>query len=124
MSHKGNIQLTVVFTATPDLVAEGDRIFNHHAGWMAESHHTDGDKALMSYNVSKCPERSNPLDPNSPPTENTNFVLMEVYKTQAGLDDHWKRGAENWSNFGAFVGWAGKCKVTSSHGAEVIHSLW
>ena len=34
MSHKGNTQLTVIFTATPDLVEEGDRIFESHAQWM------------------------------------------------------------------------------------------
>ena len=46
MAYTGKIQLTVIFTATPDLVAEGDRIFNSHAAWMAKSHYRDGNKAL------------------------------------------------------------------------------
>ena len=124
MAQKGNIQLTIIFTATPDLVAEGDRIFGSHAAWMAESHHRDGELALLSYNVVKGPELSNPLDPSSTPTGNTSFVLTEVYATQAGMDDHWKQGVETWSNFGAFAEWAGKIQVAVLHGSPVIHSLW
>ena len=41
MSHKGKVQLTVIFTATPDLVEQGDQIFESHAAWMAESHYRE-----------------------------------------------------------------------------------
>ena len=51
MSHKGKVQLTIIFTAAPDLVEEGDRIFERHAAWMAETHHREGDKALLRYDV-------------------------------------------------------------------------
>ncbi len=27
MSHKGKVQLTIIFTATPDLVEQGDQVF-------------------------------------------------------------------------------------------------
>ena len=124
MAQKGNIQLTFIFTATSDLVAEGDRIFGNHAAWMAESHPRDGELALLGYNVVKGPELSNPLDPSSEPTGKTSFVLTEVYATQAGMANHWKQGAETWNNFGAFVEWAGKVQVAVLHGAPVIHSLW
>ncbi len=124
MSHKGNIQLTIHITSTPDLVEEGDRIFASHAAWMAESHYRDGDKALLLYNIVKGPELSNPLDPSSEPTGNTIFVLTEVYESQAGLDDHWKQGAENWGDFSAFGAWASKCKVATLHGSPVVQSLW
>ena len=124
MAQKGKTQLTIIFTATPDLVAEGDRIFTAHAEWMARSHHKDGKLALLSYNVVKGPELSNALDPSSAPTDNTSFVLDEVYETQAGLDDHWRMGSQEWSEFGAFVSWASKCKVTALHGSPVIQSLW
>ncbi|MGI8861405.1 MAG: hypothetical protein ACR2GV_01570 [Gaiellaceae bacterium] len=124
MSHKGKAQLTVIFTATPELVGEGDRIFEKHAAWMGKSHHREGDKALLSYNIAKGPELSNPLDPSSEPTGNTSFVLNEVYETQAGVDDHWKQAAEGWEDFGALAEWGGKCKVTTLHGSPVVQSLW
>jgi hypothetical protein len=124
MSHRGNVQLTIIFTATPDLVAEGDRLFESHARWMAESHYREGDKALLRYNIVRGPELSNPLDPSSEPTGNTSYVLTEVYESEAGVEDHWKQGTQNWSDFGAFVEWATKCEVTALHSSPVIHSLW
>ncbi len=124
MSHQGKIQITIVFTAPPDLVADGDRFFESHAAWMAEGHHRDGDKALLSYNVVKGPELANALDPSSEPTGNTTYVLAEVYETQAGVDDHWQQAAGNWSDFGPFIEWAGKCQVTTLHGSPVVQSLW
>ena len=124
MAHLGNSQVTIVLTATPDLVEEGDRIFAEHAKWMAESHHREGDLALLSYNVVKGPELSNALDPSSTPTGNTTYVLAEVYQTQAGIDDHWRRGTQEWSEFGAFAEWATKCSATTLHGSPIVQSLW
>ena len=124
MSQRGKTQITMVFTVPADLVAEGDRIFSAHAAWMKASHHREGELALLRYNVVKGPELSNPLDPSSPPSGNTMYVLDEVYETPAGLADHWKQGATGWSDFPAFVAWAGKAKVTALHGSPVIHSLW
>ena len=85
------------FTATPDLVEQGDQIFESHAAWMAESHYREDEKALLRHNVVKGPELSNPLDPSSEPTGNTCLVLMEVYESKAGLEDHWRQGTENWN---------------------------
>ncbi len=124
MSHKGKVQLTVIFTATPDLVEQGDQVFESHAAWMAESHYREGEKSLLRYNVVKGPELSNPLDPSSEPTGNTCFVLMEVYESEAGLEDHWRQAAENWQDFSTLGAWAGQCNVTTLHGSPVIHSLW
>ena len=124
MSHKGKTQITFIFTASPDLAAEGDRILASHAAWMEKTHHQDGELALLAYNVVKGAEISNPLDPSSSPTSNTNFVLTEVYESPAGLEDHWKQGAEGWEDFGAFMEWAGKVKVAVLHGSPVLHSLW
>ena len=55
MSQKGKIQLTFIIIAPPDQVAEGDRLFASHAPWMEATHHRSGDKALLSYDVSKAP---------------------------------------------------------------------
>ena len=124
MAQLGKSQVTITFTATPDLVAEGDRIFAAHAEWMARSHHRDGNLALLSYNVVKGPELSNALDPSSTPTGNTTYVLAEVYESQAGIDDHWRMGTQEWSEFGDFAAWASKCNVTALHGSPVVQSLW
>ena len=123
MAQLGKTQVTIMWTATPDLVAEGERIFASHADWMAKSHHKDGELAMLSYNIVKGPELSNPLDPSSAPTGNTSFVLAALYQTQEGLDDHWRMGPE-WSDFGAYAAWARKCRVSALHGSPVIQSLW
>ena len=124
MSHAGKTQVTFIFTVSPDLVGEGDRIFASHAAWMAKTHHREGNLALLRYNIVKGPELSNPLDPSSQPTDNTCFVLTEVYETPAGLEDHWKQGSEGWEDFNAFINWASSVNVAVLHGSPVIHSLW
>jgi hypothetical protein len=63
MAHKGKIQLMLLIVAPPDQAEEGDRLFRTHAPWMEATHHRDGDKALLSYSVSKAPQLSNPMDP-------------------------------------------------------------
>ena len=123
MSHTGKTQLTIVFTAPPDLVAEGDRIFASHAKWMRSTHSREGEKALLHYNLVKGPELSNPMDPSSTPTGNTSFVLMEVYETPAGIAEHWKQ-TQTWDDFAAVGEWVSKVKVTTVHGSPVVHSLW
>ena len=64
---------------------------------MESTHHRIGDKALVTYNVSKAPEPSNLLDTPAP-TGNTIFVLHEIYETEAGVRDHfehpWAHGAK------------------------------
>ena len=67
MTYHDKIQLTIIIVAPPEQVAEGDRIFRSHAPWMEATHHRTGEKALLSYNVSKGPELSNPMDLNSTP---------------------------------------------------------
>jgi len=124
MSHQGKTQITFVFTVGPDQVDEGDRIWASHAKWMEQTHHRDGELALLVYNIVKGPELSNPLDPSSEPTANTCFVLSEVYETPAGLADHWKQAAEGFEDFNAFVEWGSNADVAVLHGSPVVHSLW
>ncbi len=123
MAYKGKSQITIVFTATPDLVGEGDRIFESHAKWIEETHSREGEKALLLYNIVKGPELSNPMDPSSGPTGNTTFVLTEVYESEAGVEDHWRQAAD-WKDITAIMEWASKCKVTTLHGSPVVQSLW
>ena len=103
---------------------EGERIFQSHAPWMKATHHRTGPKALLSYNVSKAPELSNPMDLNSAQTRNTCFVLTEIYETKAGVADHFQQAAASWTDFPALGKWMEKCKVTVVAAAPIINSLW
>jgi hypothetical protein len=91
---------------------------------MEATHYRDGDKALLSYDVSKAPELSNPLDPDSEPTGNTIFVLSEVYQSDAGLMDHFEQAAATWADFGAIVSWLEKCDTMLVPRARIFNSLW
>ncbi len=124
MSQQGKIQLIIVFSCPPEHVAEGDSIFDSHAAFMASTHHRDGDKALLRYNLSKGPELANPLDPGSEETGNTLFTIMETYESGAGVQDHWEQAGGSWSDLGSLVEWAGKCNVTTVHRSPIVHSLW
>jgi hypothetical protein len=123
MAYHGKIQLTLVVIAPPDQVAEGDRIFQSHGPWMEATHHRSGDKALLSYNVSKGPELSNPMDLNSAPTGNTCFVLTEIYESKAGVLDHFEQ-TMSWVDYPAIRKWMEKCKVTFVSAASIFNSLW
>ena len=124
MAHTGNIQLTFFIVAPPDQAMEGDRLFRSHVPWMEATHHRKGDKALLSYNVSKAPELTNPMDSNSAPTGNTCFILSEIYETSAGVADHFQQAESSWQDFPAFVKWLEKCTVTGLPAAPIINSLW
>ncbi|MDX1479965.1 MAG: hypothetical protein R3301_19790 [Saprospiraceae bacterium] len=124
MSQKGCTQFTVVFTVAPEHVAEGDRIFQSHANWMARTHHRDGEKQLLRYNLSKAPQMVNPMDPGQGTTDNTCYVLSEVYANPAGLQDHWEQAQANWEDFGALNDWLGKVDSLMVNGSTIVHSLW
>ena len=124
MTYHDKIQLTIIIVAPPDQVAEGDRIFRSHGPWMEATHYRTGAKALLSYNVSKGQELSNPMDLKSAPTGNTYFVLTEIYETEAGVADHFEQTTASWKDFPAIVQWMEKCKVTFVPAAPIINSLW
>ncbi len=124
MANQGKIQLNYVIVVPSEEVAEGDRIFKSHGPWMEGTHHRSGEKTLLSYELSKAPELSNPFDPNSAPTGNTCFILSEIYETEAGVTDHFAQAMEGWEDFPAFVEWLGNCQVTGVPAAQIVNSLW
>ena len=124
MTYHDKIQVTFFILAPPDQVAEADRIFKSHGSWMESTHYRSGEKALLSYNVSKGPELSDPMDLNSAPTGNTCFVLSEIYESKAGVLDHIEQTNESWEDFPAARKVMEKCKVMAVTGASVINSLW
>ena len=124
MAYKGKTQLTFIIVAPPDQVEEGDRLFRTHAPWIEATHHREGEKALLSYGVSKAPELSNPLDPNSALTGNTSYILNEVYETPAGVADHFEQAMASWQDFPAFGAWLEKCKLTAVPAAPIFNDLW
>lgn len=91
MAYHGKIQIMMLIVAPPDQVAEGDRLFASHGAFMEATHYRSGEKALLSYNVSKAPELSDPVDMNSAPTGNTCFVLNEVYENRRVSSTTWSR---------------------------------
>ena len=124
MKYHDKTQLTFIIIAPPDQAAEGDRLFKSHGAWMESTHYRSGEKALLSYNVSKTQELSNPTDLNSAPTGNTCFVLSEIYESTAGVLDHFKQANENWGDVHAFREWLEKCQVTFVSAASIFNSLW
>ena len=123
MKYHDKIQVALIIIAPPDQAAEGDRLFQSHASWMESTHHRTGEKALLSYNVSKAPELSDPMDINSAPTGNMCFVLTEIYESKAVLSI---TGADegSWGDFPAILKWMEKCKVTFVTAASIVNSLW
>ena len=124
MAKKGKTQLLITWVASPDKVAEIDRMVESHGSWMAKTHPRDGSNALLSYDLSKGPELENPLDPGSKSTGNTRYVLSEVYDSPAGIEDHWHQAQESWSDFGAMVEMLGSCNAQTLHGGSIAESLW
>ena len=123
MSENGKTNIVVMWTVSPENVAEGDRIFESHANWIT-GHSREGDEALLSYRISKGPELSNPVDPNSDPTGNTIFVLSELYETPAGVPEHWRLAVESWPDLPAFIDWTAKGKASTLHSGDVVQALW
>lgn len=113
----------IMWTVGADDVAEGDRLFASHGEWM-KGHPREGDTALLEYAVSKGPELSNPLDPNSEPTGRTIFVLDEYYESPAGIARHWQDAAENWSDLPEVMAWSAKATVATLHNGTAVHALW
>jgi len=110
--------------AGPDEAAEGDLLFASHAAFMAETHHREGNLAMLSYNIARGPEFVDPLAPEPTPSGNTIFLMVEVYETAEGVADHWRMGTQDWPDFSAMMQWLEKCDVTILHGSKVTQSLW
>ena len=111
MKYNGNVQLTMVMIATPELEAEGDRLWKSHAAMMEKTHYREGEKALLQYIISKGTDDDG----------NIRYVLTEVYKTPAGLKDHSERG--DWKDWEIAKKWLDQCEI-SSNVVNVIDSLW
>ena len=124
MVPHGKVNLLVTFVATPDKVADLDRLAKSHESWMARTHHREGAKALLSYNFSKGPELDNPLDPSSPSTGNTRYVLNEIYESEAGIEDHWAQAQASWDDFGELVEIIASCNPQTLHSGTIAESLW
>jgi len=124
MATTGKTQLLITFVATPDKVAEVERLIDSHAAWIEKTHHREGAKALLSYNFARGPELANPLDPGSEPTGDTRYVLNEIYESPAGIADHWGQAQESWADFGAMIDMVGSCDPQTLHGGEIAASLW
>lgn len=123
MSFMGKAHLVIMWTVDSADEGEWDRIFASHGKWMT-GHPREGDIALLSYTVSKGPERSNPMDPGSEATGKTIYVLDEYYESPAGLERHWEDAMQNWAeDLGAVVQASTKASVSTLHSGKVINAL-
>jgi hypothetical protein len=118
----GKSHLVIMFTVGPDDVAEGDRLFASHGEFM-KGHSREGDVALLDYSVSKGPELSNPLDPNSEPTGNTIFVIDEYYESPAGIARHWQDTTEWPEMSSAAPAWFAKATIATLHNGTAVQAL-
>lgn len=124
MSEIGKTHIVIMWTVGPDDVAAGDRLFESHAKWMT-GHPREGDTALRSYSISSGPELANPLNPGSPPTGDTLFVLEESFESPAGVAEHWSQAQKTWQDLGPFMEWSARTKaVYTLHGGTVVQALW
>jgi len=103
MAYVGKTHLTFIFKAYATNVAEGGRLFKSHNAWMQKTHHRSGERALLTYNVSKGAELTEALNPGSAPSGKTVYVLDEIYESPAGIADHWQQAMNGWGDFQAFV---------------------
>jgi hypothetical protein len=124
MATKGKTQLLITFVASPDQVDKIDSLVASHGAYMAKTHPRDGSNALLSYNFSKGPELTNPLDPGSEATGNTRYVLNEIYESPAGIENHWQVSQKSWGDFAAMVEVLSSCNVQTLHCGEISESLW
>ena len=117
----GKTRLTFTFIVPANKVALADKVFACHAPWMDETHHHTGPAALLSYDVSKSPELSDPCNLKSKSTGNTVYVLNEVYATPAGVEDHYAR-TPSWNCFDQFVELVNTTKNTRVPSGTIINS--
>jgi hypothetical protein len=124
MSLMGKAHLVIMWSVDSSEEGEWDRIFASHGEWMT-GHPRDGDVALLSYTISKGPERSSPLDPSSEPTGRTMFVLDEYYESPAGITRHWEEAMKTWADdLGAVVQGSARATVATLHSGTVVNALW
>jgi hypothetical protein len=58
MAKTNEIRFMVTSICPAEQAAGGDRLYRSHIDWMKGTHHREGPKALLSYDVSKTPELS------------------------------------------------------------------
>jgi hypothetical protein len=118
----GKTRLTFTFVVPAKSVELADKVFACHATWMAKTHHHSGPMALLSYDVSKMSELTDPVDLKSKPTGKTIYVLNEVYQTAAGVEDHFAN-TPKWECYDQFVVLVNASKVTKVASASIFKSL-
>ena len=118
------VRFLTVISCPSDQVTEADRVFHSHIDWMKQTHQKTGPKGLLSYDVSKTAELLDPFDPASKSTGKTNYILTEVYNTDAGVTEHFDLAESGWKDYPAFNKLLGNCTTTKVRSAKIFNSLW
>ena len=82
-----------------------DVFFEAHERFMRETHFTEGETEprVLVYNITKCPELKNPLNPDEGTTGYTLFGLHEVYRGPEGCAANIAAGQAREALFAEFV---------------------
>ena len=118
----GKTRLTFTLVVPAKSVALADKVFACHATWMEQTHHHTGPMALLSYDVSKMPELTDPVGLKSKPTGKTIYVLNEVYETTAGVEDHFAR-TPKWECYDQLLQLIKVSKLTRVAAGSIFNSL-
>ena len=118
--YKGKTQLTRIWTVKPGGVEKMKENADSHTKWMKETHHKEGQKALLMLTWGIELEK----DESGKETGNTLFVLTEIYESVAGVDDHYKKAAETDFKFIPNDMAELTLSLTASDRGTVINSLW
>lgn len=115
-------QLTIAVTTDAQNVADGDALWDSHLAYIKSSHRS----FLVAYSLTKGEERSNPLDPGSPATGRTTYVLNECYRTSQDIALHWSKTSTEWTRFVEIIAWMQRpgTQVVTLHDGLVRNALW
>ena len=102
-----------------------DVFFEAHERFMRETHFTEGETEprVLVYNITKCPELKNPLNPDEGTTGYTLFGLHEVYRGPEGCAAHMAAGQAREALFAEFLDLVQTYMVSGLLAAPVIRTM-
>lgn len=120
--YAGLAALTGVWNVPHEMYEEFIGFTNVHAEFMLEKSKRSGELELVHYWWAENPMIADSFDMDSEKTGGYQFVLTEVYKTEAGLRHHWSE-ADMFAPIAMEMMKRG-LTVEFCNNGRVIHSLW
>lgn len=116
------VALTGIWSVPDEMHDEFIEFTNVHAEFMSEKSKRSGELELLHFWWAKNPSLADSFDLDSVKTGGYQFVLTELYRTEAGLRHHWSEA----SMFAPIASEMMKRGLTVEfcNNGRVIHSLW